>query len=76
MVYNIIDLTITIILLCLLIPVLGINGFIVSIYVSELFNFLVSYYQLRKITGFKIDVIHSIFKPVILCLIVYILVYT
>ena len=75
MMYNVVDLAITIILLCFLIPVLGINGFIISIYISELFNFLVSYYQLRKITGFKIDVIHSIFKPVILCLIVYILIY-
>lgn len=75
MVYNIIDLVITIILLCFLIPALGINGFIISIYISELFNFVVSYYQLRKITGFKIDVIHSIFKPVILCLIIYILIY-
>lgn len=75
MVYNIIDLAITIIVLCFLIPVLGINGFIIAIYISELFNFIVSYYQLRKITGFRIDVIHSIFKPVILCLIVYILIY-
>lgn len=75
MICNIIDLAITIILLCFLIPVLGVSGFIISIYISELFNFVVSYYQLRKITGFKIDAIHSIFKPVILCLIVYILIY-
>lgn len=74
MVYNIVDLAITIIVLCFLIPILGINGFIVAIYVSEIFNFLVSYRELYKITGFKIDVAHSIFKPVILCLIVYILI--
>lgn len=75
MICNIVDLAITIILLCFLIPILGVNGFIISMYISELFNFVVSYYQLRKITGFKIDVVHSIFKPVILCLIVYILIY-
>ncbi len=74
MVYNIIDLIITITLLYFLIPFLGINGFIIAMYVSEIFNFLVSYLELRKITGFKIDIFHSIFKPVILCFIIYILI--
>lgn len=53
MVYNIIDLLITICLLYFLIPILGINGFIVAIYVSEIFNFSVSYYELYKVTGFR-----------------------
>ena len=48
MVYNIIDLVITICLLYFLIPVLGIKGFIISIYVSEIFNFSVSYFELYK----------------------------
>ena len=48
MLYNIIDLVITICLLYFLIPVLGIKGFIISIYVSEIFNFFVSYFELYK----------------------------
>lgn len=48
MFYNIIDLVITICLLYFLIPILGIKGFIISIYVSEIFNFSVSYFELYK----------------------------
>ena len=74
MIYNIVDLIITIVLLYYLIPFLGINGFIAGMYVSEIFNCLVSYLELHKITGFKINTFHSIIKPVILCLIIYILI--
>lgn len=48
MIYNIIDLIITICLLYFLLPILGISGFIIAIYVSEIFNFLVSYLELHK----------------------------
>ena len=44
MLCNIADLVITYILL----PKLGITGFIISMYVSEIFNFTVSYLELRK----------------------------
>lgn len=67
MVCNIIDLVITITLLYFLLPILGINGFIIAIYVSEIFNFSVSYFELHKITGFQIDVFQTILKPVIIC---------
>ena len=48
MLCNIADLIITIILLYLLLPKLGILGFIISMYVSEIFNFIVSYLELRR----------------------------
>lgn len=67
MICNILDLGITIGLLYFLLPILGIKGFIVAIYVSEIFNFIVSYWQLYKITGFKIDFFQTILKPATLC---------
>ena len=48
MLCNIADLVITISLLYILLPKLGITGFIISMYVSEIFNFTVSYLELRK----------------------------
>ena len=50
MLCNIYDLLLTITLLYFLLPKLGIDGFIISIYVSEIFNFIVSYLELRKTT--------------------------
>ena len=48
MLYNVIDLIITIIILYFLIPFIGINGIIVALYVSEIFNFSASYLELYK----------------------------
>ena len=50
MLCNIADLVITITLLYFLLPELGILGFIISMYVSEIFNFTVSYFELKKAT--------------------------
>ncbi len=50
MLCNIADLVITISLLYFLLPELGITGLIISIYVSEIFNFTVSYLELREAT--------------------------
>ena len=67
MICNILDLVITIALLYFLLPIIGIKGFIISIYVSEIFNFLVSYLELYKITGFKMNLFNTILKPAIIC---------
>lgn len=67
MICNILDLVITITLLYFLLPVIGIKGFVISIYVSEIFNFLVSYLELYKITGFKMNLFNTILKPAIIC---------
>lgn len=52
MICNIIDLILTISILYFALPTLGITGYLLSIMVSEIFNFCVSYYQLYKATGF------------------------
>ena len=49
---NIIDLILTISVIYFSLPILGINGYLLAIMISELFNFCVSYYQLYKATGF------------------------
>lgn len=61
---NILDLIITISLLYFLLPLLGIWGFILSIFVSELFNFVLSFLQLWKLIKFKIDFKNYILKPI------------
>lgn len=61
---NITDLVVTIILLYFLLPVLGIWGFIISIVVSELLNFTISFIQLWKLTKFKIDFKNYLLKPI------------
>ena len=45
---NVVDLAITIGFIYFLVPIFGIYGFIASIYISELFNFAVSSYQLSS----------------------------
>ena len=50
---NIIDLILTICILYFTLPFLGITGYLLAIIVSEIFNFIVSYFQLYKATGFK-----------------------
>ena len=56
MICNIIDLLLTISLLYFLLPVLGLSGYILSIIISEIFNFCISYYILYKATGFKMPI--------------------
>lgn len=46
---NIVDLILSICILYFLLPEIGITGFVISIYISEIFNFIVSYVTLKKI---------------------------
>jgi len=61
MICNILDLVLTISILYFLLPTLGIAGYLLSIIISEVFNFCVSYFQLYKTTGFKISI------PIVFC---------
>ena len=54
---NIIDLIFSILLLYILLPIYGIMGYILILYMSEIFNFSVSIYQLHKATHFSFDYI-------------------
>ncbi|MBP3501871.1 MAG: polysaccharide biosynthesis C-terminal domain-containing protein [Clostridia bacterium] len=51
MLINILDLIISILLIKFLIPIFGINGYIFILYLSEIFNFLLSLFVLRKKIG-------------------------
>ena len=53
MVCNILDLILTIIILYFLLPYLGVTGYLLSIMISEIFNFCVSFFHLHRATGFK-----------------------
>ena len=53
MVCNILDLLLTISALYFLLPILGLNGYLLTIIISEVFNFCISYFQLYQTTGFK-----------------------
>ena len=52
---NILNLLLTISILYFLLPILGLTGYLVSIAISEIFDFIVSYFQLYKATGFKMS---------------------
>lgn len=67
MLCNICDLGITICILYFLLPIIGMMGFVIALYVSEIFNFFISYLELYKTTGFKIKIFDLILKPVIIC---------
>jgi stage V sporulation protein B len=67
---NIADLFITISLIYTLIPIYGIYGYIVILYISEIFNFSVSLYQLYKETHFNFDFYFCIIIPILLIMII------
>lgn len=54
MLCNILDLILTIGILYFLLPTLGLTGYLLSIIISKVFNFCISYFQLYQSTGFKI----------------------
>ena len=60
---NILDLSITTCFIYFLLPVLGINGYILSILFSEILNFSVSLFQLIKYSKIKINFLDWIIIP-------------
>lgn len=62
---NILDLFTSVFLIYFLLPIFGLNGYILIIYFSELLNFSISISQLKKITHFKIDFINWLIKPIL-----------
>ena len=52
---NILDLFMSIFLIYTLLPVYGILGYIFILYFSEIFNFTISFLQLKKATNFKFN---------------------
>lgn len=70
---NILDLFISIGGIFILLPLLGINGYILITYISILLNSSISIFQLRKCTNFDFDFINWIIKPIIVMFIIYML---
>ncbi len=63
MVVNIADSTLSVFLVWFLLPKMGISGYIVTIYVTELINASLSVTRLMKKSGFKTHLIKWIIKP-------------
>lgn len=68
---NILDLSVTTCFIYFLLPVYGINGYIASIFISELLNFSVSLFQMIKYSKLKLNFIDWILVPLICSLISY-----
>ena len=63
MVINICDLLITICIIYFVVPFLGTNGYILSIFVSEIFNFTASFILLKNKINFSFDFFNCCIKP-------------
>ena len=61
---NIIDLLVTICIIFFLVPKMGITGYIFSIFVSEILNFVISCFQLRHRIKYHIRFFKSILMPI------------
>lgn len=72
---NILDLSVTTCFIYFLLPIMGIDGYIVSIFISELLNFSVSLFQMVKYSKLKLNFIDWILIPVICSLISYFIIF-
>lgn len=61
---NIADSFMRIMLIFMLVPRLGIEGYILIMYISEIINFAASYFKLKKMTNLKISLSYSIIYPI------------
>lgn len=71
---NIIDLVITILIIYFVVPKFGMPGYILSILVSELVNFSISSFQLRKKIQFSFNLFEYIVKPIFVSFISYLII--
>ena len=63
--YNLIDMTVRIIIINLLIPIFGIDGFIMVLFISTTLNFSLSANRLLKVTKLYFSIVNWVFKPTI-----------
>lgn len=71
MIINICDLLITICIIYFIVPIYGINGYVFSIFISEIFNFTASFILLKKKLIINFDFLNFCIKPFIICLFSY-----
>ena len=74
MVCNIIDLLVTISIIFFIVPIMGMYGYILSIFVSELLNFTISSIQLKKKINYSVNLKKFIIRPIFACLVSYLLI--
>ena len=74
MVCNIIDLLVTISIIFFIVPIMGMYGYILSIFVSELLNFTISSIQLKKKINYSVNLKKFILRPIFACLFSYLLI--
>lgn len=65
MCYNIVDSAVSVMLLYLILPRCGVNGYVAVIFVTELLNAFLSINRLIVVTGFRIDIFRNIVLPII-----------
>ena len=63
--YNVADAAISMVLVYLLLPVLGIKGYILVIVLSEVFNFSLSLGRLIRVAKFEVDITERVVKPLL-----------
>ena len=63
--YNLIDMTVRILIINLLIPMFGIEGFIMVLFISTTLNFSLSANRLLKVTKLDFSIFNWIIKPII-----------
>lgn len=62
---NILDLFVSISFIYFLLPIYGITGYMIVLYISEILNATISIRKLLKITHIKIDLIHALIIPLL-----------
>ncbi len=62
--YNILDAFLSVVLVCVLIPLFGIGGYIATIFISEIVNGFLSLNKLIRVADFKIKYYDWIIKPI------------
>ena len=68
---NILDLSVTICFIYFLLPIYGIKGYIISIFISEILNFFVSLFQMIKYSKIKLNFIDWLIIPIVCSIISY-----
>lgn len=74
MICNIIDLLVTISIIFFIVPIMGMYGYILSIFVSELLNFTISSIQLKKKINYSVNFKKFIIRPIFACLTSYLII--
>ena len=74
MICNIIDLLVTISIIFFVVPIMGMYGYILSIFVSELLNFTISSIQLKKKINYSVNFKKFVIRPILACLVSYLLI--